>query len=127
MHSYTHTTDGLNISVRPFYLEERSNLLRRQFFFVYFITIANNRPAPVRLRSRHWRIHDAGVSEYDVHGEGVVGEQPVIAPGESYTYNSFCVLHSFSGTMRGTYTMENADGSTFEAEIPLFHLNARMN
>jgi ApaG protein len=127
MNTYTQTTDGLRISVQPFYLEERSNLMRRQFFFVYFITIANDRPEPVRLLSRHWRIHDEGASEYDVHGEGVVGEQPVIAPGSSYAYNSFCVLRSFSGTMRGTYTMEKSDGSTFEADIPLFHLNARMN
>jgi ApaG protein len=127
MVTYTETTEGVTITVQPFFLEERSDILRGQFFFVYFVSITNERDEPVQLVHRHWYIHDSAADDYEVEGEGVVGRQPLIAPGDTHTYNSFCVLKSFEGSMEGTYTMRREDGSTFEAAIPRFHLVARAN
>ena len=124
---YTKTTSGVTISVQTHFLEERSNILQNSFFFIYFIGITNHGDAPVTLLRRHWFIHDSTAADYEVEGEGVVGEQPRIAPGASYHYNSFCVLKSFEGSMEGTYTMQLEDGRTFDVEIPLFHLRARLN
>lgn len=124
---YTKSTSGLTISVQTHFLEERSNILQKSFFFVYFIGITNNSPEPVTLLRRHWYIHDSMAADYEVEGDGVVGEQPIIAPGATYRYNSFCVLKSFEGSMEGTYTMQREDGQTFDVQIPLFHLRARLN
>ncbi len=124
---YTKTTSGVTISVQSHFLEERSNVLQHSFFFVYFITITNNGSTPVQLLRRHWYIHDSMAPDYEVEGDGVVGEQPLIAPGATYRYNSFCVLKSFEGSMDGTYTMRRDDGQTFDVEIPRFHLLARLN
>jgi len=127
MRVYTETTEGVKVSVQTFFLEERSNVFKKEFFFVYFITLENTGAERVRLLRRHWYIHDSGAADHEVEGEGVVGEQPTLGPGESYHYNSFSILKSFSGWMEGTYRMERADGSTFEATIPRFHLGARLN
>ena len=127
MLAYTKTTEGLTITVQSYFLEERSDVMKRNFFFVYFISIRNSGPNPVKLLRRHWYIHDSMAEDYEVEGDGVVGEQPVVKPGLSYQYNSFCVLKSFEGSMEGRYTMEREDGSTFEAEIPRFFLKARLN
>ncbi len=127
MPAYTKTTEGLTVTVQSYFLEDRSDVMKQSFFFVYFISIRNDGPAPVRLLRRHWYIHDSAAQDYEVEGEGVVGEQPSVNPGMTYNYNSFCVLKSFEGTMEGTYTMEREDGSTFEAEIPRFFLKARLN
>ncbi len=127
MVAYTETTEGVTVTVQPFFLEERSDILRGQFFFVYFVSITNEGTGPVQLLRRHWYIHDSAAADYEVEGDGVVGRQPTITPGESHTYNSFCVLKSFEGSMEGTYTMRREDGSTFEAAIPRFHLVARGN
>lgn len=127
MLAYTKTTEGLTVTVQSYFLEERSDVMKRNFFFVYFISIRNSGPNPVKLLRRHWYIHDSMAEDYEVEGDGVVGEQPMVKPGKSYQYNSFCVLKSFEGSMEGRYTMEREDGSTFEAEIPRFFLKARLN
>ncbi len=127
MLTYTQTTSGVTVSVQSYFLEDRSNILQKSFFFVYFIGIENSGPGTVRLLRRHWYIHDSTGNDYEVEGEGVVGEQPSIDAGGQYQYNSFCILKSFEGSMEGTYTFEREDGSTFEAAIPLFHLRARLN
>lgn len=127
MIAYTKTTEGLKITVQSFFLEERSDLLKRSFFFVYFISIENSSPSPLKLLRRHWYIHDSTSQDYEVEGEGVVGEQPVVQPGATYHYNSFCVLKSFEGSMEGRYIMQREDGSTFAADIPRFYLKARLN
>jgi ApaG protein len=127
MLAYTKTTEGLTVTVQSYFMEDRSDFMKRNFFFVYFISIRNDGPAAVKLLRRHWYIHDAEAQDYEVKGDGVVGEQPLIEPGRVYEYNSFCVLKSFEGSMEGTYTMERGDGSTFEAEIPRFFLKARLN
>lgn len=127
MLAYTKTTEGLTVTVQSHFLEERSDVMKRNFFFVYFISITNHGTSPVRLLRRHWYIHDSHAADYEVEGDGVVGEQPTIAPGKTYHYNSFCVLKSFEGSMKGRYTMQREDGSTFDADIPTFFLKARLN
>lgn len=124
---YTTTTEGLTVTVQSFFLEERSDVMKSNFFFVYFVSIVNNGPEPVKLLDRHWFIQDTTAEDYEVAGDGVVGEKPTVAPGMTYHYNSFCVLKSFEGSMEGFYTMQRPDGSTFEARIPRFHLKARLN
>ncbi|MFZ1731511.1 MAG: Co2+/Mg2+ efflux protein ApaG [Bacteroidota bacterium] len=127
MLAYTKTTEGLTVTVQSYFLEERSDVMKSSFFFVYFISIQNNGTGPLKLLRRHWFIHDASAQDYEVEGEGVVGEQPMVKPGMTYHYNSFCVLKSFEGSMTGSYTMQREDGSSFEAEIPRFYLKARLN
>jgi len=127
MLAYTKTTEDLTVTVQSSFLEERSDIVQRNFFFVYFITIRNRGTAPVRLLRRHWYIHDSETPDYEVEGDGVVGEQPVIQPGAIYQYNSFCVLKSFEGHMEGKYSMQREDGTMFLATIPRFYLKARLN
>lgn len=127
MFYYVATTENITIRVRPLFVEDRSNILQREFFFVYFIEIENNGKEPVRLLRRHWYIHDDGGVDHEVEGDGVIGQQPLIQPGGVHRYNSFCVLQSFEGSMEGTYQMERTDGSLFEVVIPKFKLIARAN
>jgi ApaG protein len=127
MYSYVATTESITIRVQPLFLEERSNILQREFFFVYFIEIENNSTEPVQLLRRHWYIHDEGGVDHEVEGDGVIGEQPLIQPGGVHKYNSFCVLQSFKGSMEGIYQMRRADGTIFDVIIPLFDLVARGN
>jgi len=124
---YTKTTSGVTVSVQSYFLEDRSNILQRSFFFVYFVRIVNNGNEALTLRRRHWYIYDSGASDYEVEGEGVVGEQPRIQSGAIYEYNSFCVLQSYEGAMEGSYTMERDDGSLFDVSIPRMYLCAMAN
>jgi len=124
---YTETTEGIIVKVRPFFYEEKSNLFKREFCFVYFVSITNAGSQPVRLMRRHWYIHDTNGIDHEVEGEGVIGVQPLIQSTETHNYNSFCMLTSFDGSMEGKYLMEREDGSTFQASIPKFYLNARLN
>ena len=127
MISYAATTEAVEVSVRPVYLDAKSDAVERRFVFAYFVRIENHGDAPVRLLRRRWAITDArGVTE-DVEGPGVVGQQPTIAPGEAHAYHSFCVLQTFDGSMAGTYLMERPDGERFRARIPRFHLRAMAN
>jgi ApaG protein len=113
---------GINIRVATQYLQQQSDPSRPAYAFAYNITITNHRDQPVRLLSRHWIITDQNNKVEEVRGNGVVGQQPLIAPGESYQYSSGAVLQTEIGDMHGSYTMQDADGSTFEAPIPLFVL-----
>jgi ApaG protein len=119
---YYRQTDGIRISVRPVYLPERSQPLRGQFVFAYFVRIENVGAQSAQLRSRRWLIHDSIGEETVVEGEGVVGEQPILAPGQVHEYQSFCVLKSAQGYMEGEYRFLQADGTGFAADIPRFHL-----
>ncbi len=105
------------------YVPAQSSPKEGKFFFAYRITIENHGPAPVRLLARHWVITDARQHVEEVQGEGVVGEQPLIAAGKSYSYTSFCPLRTEFGTMHGSYLMQREGGATFEAEIPPFILS----
>jgi len=116
------TTKGVRVLVRSQYVAERSRPELGEFFFAYTILIENRSQARVQLLSRHWIITDAEGHQEEVRGPGVVGEQPVLDPGESFQYTSACPLRTPFGSMRGTYQMVRADGSRFDAEIAAFRL-----
>lgn len=116
------TTRGIRIQVQSRYVPERSEPDQRQWFFVYHVRISNEGTEPTRLVSRHWVITDANGHVEEVKGPGVVGKQPLLAPGETFEYTSFCPLPTAFGTMHGTYQMVTNSGQTFDAEIAQFSL-----
>jgi len=121
---YTAITRDIQITVMPQFVAERSEPEEGQFFWAYTIEITNLGRETVQLTARHWLITDGhGVTE-EVQGPGVVGEQPVIQPGESFRYTSGCPLTTPSGIMVGTYQMLDAAGQPFEVEIPAFSLDS---
>jgi len=115
-------TDGIRVSVRTEYRAERSAPARGRWLFAYTIRIANEGESAAQLVSRHWIITDANGSAEEVVGDGVVGQQPRLQPGERFEYTSFCVLGTPHGSMRGSYRMTRADGSSFEARVAPFAL-----
>ena len=121
---YYRETEGIRISVRPLYLAEQSIPAVRRYVFAYFIRIENVSQRTVQLLSRHWYIHDSAGEDYQVVGEGVVGQQPVLHPGDTHEYNSFCILKSTNGTMEGSYHFTCSDDTQFDANIPRFGLVA---
>lgn len=112
----------IRVSARTAYVSEQSEPARDRYVFAYTITIENAGSATAQLISRHWIITDALGKVQEVRGEGVVGEQPVLAPGGSFEYTSGCVLETPVGTMHGSYQMVADDGSGFDADIPAFRL-----
>lgn len=117
-------TFGIRITVRPMYLRDQSEPSAGHYVFAYFVRIENVGGQPAQLISRRWLIHDSIGEDTEVRGEGVVGEQPVIAPGQVHEYQSFCILKSGEGFMEGHYDFVRTDGSAFAAEIPRFVLSA---
>ena len=115
-------TSGIRVLVRSQYVSERSRPEVGEFFFAYTILIENRSRERVQLVSRHWVITDAEGRQEEVRGPGVVGEQPVLDPGESFQYTSACPLRTPFGTMRGTYQMVRPDGTRFDAQIAAFRL-----
>lgn len=120
---YTQTTHNITISVEPVYLEDESSPVDNQYFWAYHITIENNGAEIVQLRSRTWHITDSMGRTQEIHGEGVVGQQPVLEPGQSYKYTSGAPLPTPWGTMAGSYTMRAEDGKLFDVAIPAFFLD----
>ena len=116
------TTAGIRIKVETMYLPDRSSPRQGQFLFAYHITISNVGVETAQLLSRHWIITDAEGEVQEFRGPGVVGEQPVLEPGTSYEYTSYCPLKTNVGTMQGTYTMVRPGGEQFEARIAPFTL-----
>lgn len=112
---------GIEVRARSKYLALQSDPARNSYAFSYTITITNHRDQPVRLLSRHWVITDQNKVD-EVTGKGVVGQQPVIQPGDSFEYSSGTIIGSEIGDMAGTYTMETAEGEQFDAPIPMFVL-----
>ncbi|PHZ86337.1 Co2+/Mg2+ efflux protein ApaG [Paremcibacter congregatus] len=123
-HAYEATTHGVRVSVQPFYLEEESDPEEGQFFWAYQVQIENLGDETVQLKSRYWRITDSLGRTEEVHGDGVVGEQPMIDPGYVFEYTSGAPLTTASGFMGGSYEMHKNDGSAFEVEIPSFSLDS---
>lgn len=121
---YYRQTGGIRISVRPVFLPERSQPAKQQYVFAYFVRIENVGNETLQLRTRQWLIHDSIGEETVVEGEGVVGEQPVLAKGQVHEYQSFCVLKSPSGFMEGKYFFHDNDGGILPADIPRFQLQA---
>lgn len=118
------TTRGVTVRVSVSYLPEQSEPGRGRWFWAYHIRIENDGDEAVQLLTRHWTITDGRGARHSVEGEGVVGEQPLIAPGASYDYVSGCPLATPTGSMQGSYRMVGEDGATFEAAIPKFALTA---
>jgi ApaG protein len=121
---YRATTRNIEVGVTPRFLDERSSPERGQYFWAYTIEIVNRGAETVQLKSRHWRITDALGRTQDVRGAGVVGEQPVLKPGQSFEYTSGVPLTTASGFMAGSYGMETAQGERFDIEIPAFSLDS---
>lgn len=119
---YRESTNGISVAVVPIYLREHSDPTQGLFVFSYEVTISNESRGSVQVVARHWVIRDGEGAEREVSGEGVVGEQPQLSPGASYTYSSYCPLPTPTGSMRGSYRIAREDGTEFEAKIPLFFL-----
>lgn len=122
---YYRLSNGIRITVRPQYLPDRSRPAIGEFVFAYLVRIENVSDRTAQLLRRRWLIHDSIGEDQVVEGDGVVGQQPVLAPGEVHEYQSFCVLRSQSGHMEGQYFFEAEDGASFAADIPRFLLDAR--
>ncbi|MGA2048703.1 MAG: Co2+/Mg2+ efflux protein ApaG [Terracidiphilus sp.] len=116
-------TRGIAVSVEPAYLEAKSSPGNSQYFWAYRVIIENQGRETVRLLSRHWTITNERGEMTEVRGPGVVGEQPLVKPGESFAYTSGAPLNTPSGLMGGTYQMENEGGERFDIEIPTFSLD----
>jgi ApaG protein len=116
------TTNGIRVQVVSKYLPERSNPQDNDYWFAYFIRISNVGEVTAQLVSRHWIITDLDGEVEEVKGEGVVGKQPVLEPGSSFDYNSFCQLKTAVGSMHGSYLMSTTQGTSFEATIAPFTL-----
>lgn len=127
MVSYAAVTRAIKVVVRPFYLDEQSDMLEGRFVFGYHVRIHNQGEEEVQLLRRKWTVRDRNGKTREIEGEGVIGRQPVIPPERLHEYNSYCVLESFRGTMEGTYLMQLPNGERFQVEIPLFHLVAAAN
>jgi len=121
---YERTTRGIRVAVRPSFLDDQSDPSEGQFLWAYTVTIENQGPETVQLLSRYWHITDGEGHTQEVRGPGVVGAQPVLAPGQSFEYTSGCPLPTASGYMMGRYQMKAASGEAFEAEIPPFILES---
>jgi ApaG protein len=121
---YSETTQGITVTVRPVFLEEQSAPAENRCVGAYFVRIQNGSGRTVQLRSRYWHITDARGRVQEVRGPGVVGEQPVLRPGDSYEYNSGTPLSTPSGIMRGAYQMEALDGERFDVAVPAFSLDS---
>lgn len=120
---YEKATEGIRVQVRPRFSLADSDPADGTFVFSYEISMENEGKSPAQLLFRHWRIHDSAGDDSVVDGEGVVGEQPVLGPGESHEYRSYCVLRSPVGFMEGHYTFVRPNGEQFQVEVPRFHLN----
>ena len=121
---YQAVTRNIEVAVTPQFAAERSSPANGYFFWTYTINISNLGRETVQLKTRHWRITDATGKEQEVKGAGVVGEEPLLKPGESFEYTSGVPLPTPSGFMRGSYGMVTAEGERFDVEIPAFSLDS---
>lgn len=120
---YRTTTDSIEVTVEPLFLEEQSRPADSYYFWAYRVTIVNHGQIGVTLLARHWRITDANGRIEEVRGDGVVGEQPKLEAGDSFQYTSGCPLTTSSGFMVGDYTMRDEAGRLFQVAIPAFSLD----
>lgn len=121
---YRAVTRNIEVKVEPYYLEDRSAPDESRYLWAYKVVIANHGARAVRLYSRYWHITDALGRVQEVRGEGVVGEQPMLRPGDSYEYTSGAPLSTPSGVMVGSYQMVDEDGERFDVAIPAFSLDS---
>lgn len=121
---YHATTRHIHVSVEPTYLEDQSSPVDDHYVWAYHVSIENEGMETIQVVSRHWRITDSMGRMQEVRGAGVVGEQPVLEPGESFEYTSGTPLPTPSGIMAGSYGIRTLDGRSFDAEIPAFSLDS---
>ncbi len=121
---YSRVSNSIVVMAQPIYLEEESVPLQNKFFWAYQITIKNKSESNVVLRRRHWQITDANGIVQEVEGRGVVGQEPMLKPGESFTYTSGALLSTPSGMMVGDYEMEAETGEKFQVVVPPFSLDS---
>jgi ApaG protein len=121
---YSTVTHDILITVLPEFIPERSDANQAAFFWAYTVEIANQSDRTVQLTSRHWKITDANGRLEEVRGPGVVGEQPILKPGETFRYTSGSNLSTPSGIMTGAYHMVDENGVAFEVQIPVFSLDS---
>ncbi|HVO16813.1 MAG TPA: Co2+/Mg2+ efflux protein ApaG [Alphaproteobacteria bacterium] len=121
---YAEITRSIKITVKPVYLEDQSSPSENHYVWAYHIRIENEGSRTVQLINRYWRITDALGRVQEVRGAGVVGEQPVLRPGETFEYTSGTPLSTPTGFMAGTYEMETPDGERFNVKVPLFSLDS---
>lgn len=115
-------TNNIEVEVASFYVPDKSNPQSQYYFYAYKVRITNFGNCPAKLLNRHWIITDGLGRIHEVKGEGVVGEQPNLAPGQSFEYTSYCPLNTPSGNMKGSYEFTLSNGDKFTSEIPLFIL-----
>jgi len=120
---YRAVTNGIEVRVEPFYLADRSDPAQARYVWAYRITVDNRSDGAITLLARYWHITDGLGRVEEVQGPGVVGEQPELGPGDSFTYTSGCPLSTPSGIMVGRYTMRGDDGALFDVAIPAFSLD----
>jgi ApaG protein len=121
---YRAITQDISVTVEPQYLADRSEPAKRQYFWAYTVAIENQGRTAVQLKRRHWIITDGRGQRHEVKGQGVVGEEPIIEPGETYRYTSGCPLDTPDGFMTGSYDMIGDDGRVFAVAIPAFSLDS---
>jgi ApaG protein len=124
MYVYERKTHNIRVKVKPAFLDDQSDPDENHYLWSYTVTIENDGKEPVQLMSRYWHITDGLGRSQEARGPGVVGAQPVIAPGQTFQYTSGCPLPTASGHMVGRYQMQTASGEAFEAEIPAFLLES---
>lgn len=115
-------THNIRVSVKPAYIEQQSEPAEHRFVYAYTITIDNQGDVPAQLIGRHWIILDAEEKKQEVRGIGVVGEQPLLPPGQRFTYTSGVILDTETGIMEGSYQMKTDEGDVFDVPIPAFAL-----
>ena len=120
---YEQATDGIRVRVQPRFSIADSDPKEGAFVFSYDITLSNEGDTSAQLLFRHWYIHDASGEDTEVDGDGVVGQQPMLGPGDSHQYQSYCVLRSPVGYMEGYYTFVRSDGERFRVAVPRFDLS----
>ena len=121
---YSQTTNGIMVSVEPIYLEDQSSPMESKYVWAYRVTIKNVGGETVQLRDRTWKITDTTGHSQEVRGPGVIGEQPILNPGEVFEYTSGTPLNTPSGVMVGSYGMEDKSGRRFDVPVPAFSLDS---
>lgn len=124
---YSETTEKIQIDVEAIFIPEKSSIEKEFYFFAYHVKMTNLGTSPVKLLNRQWIIRDGKKRERYIHGEGVIGQRPILEPSKSFEYTSSSSLSTPTGNMRGKYEFTNNDGENFWVKIPLFFLNAKAN
>ena len=124
MSHYQKTTRKITVTVKPYFLDEQSEPSEDQYYWAYHVKISNQSDETVQLLKRFWQITDGKGRSVEVRGEGVVGEQPILHPGEEFEYTSAAPLPTPSGIMVGAYQLSNDSGEHFDVDIPAFSLDS---